>query len=68
MKLKDTLKIIATVLEMPRDRLRRLDLGAATDAQRAACEQLRNLAMKHKVGGSSDYMDQCAKVLRAVAK
>lgn len=57
------LEAIAGVLEAARDRLGRLDsYGMNYEAR----EALRSLAVKYEVGGARDYMDQCAKVARAV--
>ena len=57
------LQAIAGVLEAPRDRLGRLDISATRGHAR---EQLRLLAVRYGVSGSHDYMEQCAKVARAV--
>ena len=57
------LEVIAGVLECPRDRLGRLDIAAT---QGEAREALRLLAVKYGATGGKDYMDQCAKVARAV--
>lgn len=66
--LTQAVRVVAAVLEMPRDRLGRLDY-AATDEARAARERLRELAIHYAVPGSTDTMHQCAQVLRAaVAK
>lgn len=58
------LRVIAAVLEGPRDRLGRLD-RTATDESRDANETLRLLAVAYSVGGCTDAIDQCAKVARA---
>jgi hypothetical protein len=69
-QLIEALEAIAGVLEMPRDRLGRLDMGAAYgkdwDAAHTAREALRQLAMKYDATTAPDYMGQCAAVARAV--
>lgn len=66
--LAQAMRVVAAALEMPRDRLGRLDY-AATDEARAARERLRELAIHYAIPGSTDTMHQCAQVLRAaVAK
>lgn len=58
---------VAAMLEVPRDRLGRLD-PAATSAGIDARGKLRELAIRLKVGGSRDSLEQCAKVLRAAVE
>ncbi len=65
--LLDVVHVVAAVLEMPRDRLGRLE--ATDEPARAAREKLSVLALHYDIAnGGRDYMDQCAKVLRAAAK
>jgi hypothetical protein len=63
-ELVGVLSTIATVLEAPRDRLGRLDITFGTPAGDAR-EVLRKMAIEFGVAGSSDTMEQCAKVARA---
>lgn len=58
---------VASLLEVPRDRLGRLS-PSATDESRAAREAVRVLAVDYGVASGSDYMSQCAAVLRAALK
>ena len=57
--LEAALAVSAMLVDTPRDRLGRLDV-VATETR----ERVRQLAVKYKIE-SSDYMDQCGKVLRA---
>ena len=62
-KLREAAESVAAMLgDTPRDRLGRLDI-VATDTR----EAVRLLAVRYSVT-SGDYMDQCAKVLRAALK
>lgn len=58
------LSTIAAILEAPRDRLGRLDITYGTPAGEAR-EVLRSMAIAFEMSGSSDTMEQCAKVARA---
>lgn len=61
------LSVIATILEAKRDRLGRLDLSHMDSASAArAREVLGAFAIKFKVGGCTDVLEQCAKVARVV--
>jgi hypothetical protein len=63
-QIQEAAAAVAAVLEMSRDRLGRLE--QVSDADRAARETLRKLAVKYNATGQADYMAQCAAVLRAV--
>jgi len=63
--LEEALKVIAGVLECPRDRLGRLDIAATQGKER---EALRALAVRLNIDRAHDYMEQCAKVARAVLR
>lgn len=56
--------VIARILSVPRDRLGRLDF-VATEEARHAREMLRVLAVRYKVPGAHDHLEQAANVLRA---
>lgn len=66
--IRAVLSTIATVLEAPRDRFGRLEFYQATPEQIQARETIRLFAIKHKVGGAKDVLEQCALVARAVLK
>lgn len=67
-EIRAVLSTIATVLEAPRDRFGRLDFYKASGEQQQARETIRAFAIKHKVGGAKDVLEQCSLVARAVLK
>lgn len=65
--LRAVLWTIACLLEAKRDRLGRLDFSHMdSEASAQAREVLRAFALKYKVGGCADVLEQAAKVARAV--
>lgn len=59
-ELVEAMRAVAALLEGPRDRLGRLDISAGPIRER-----VRDLHKAYKCEGAKDYIDQCAKVLRA---
>jgi hypothetical protein len=67
--LRDLLRLVAVILEAPRDRLGRLDVDAydspqKLEARRLAAESFRELAVNNCLSGSQDRLEQIAKVIR----
>lgn len=61
------LTYLVDILETPRDRLGRLDFPQGVDPKhRKAQEKVRELAVAFQVGGCTDTMEQCAKVIRRI--
>jgi hypothetical protein len=61
-RLKEALEAIALALDVPRDRLGRLD------GEHDSAEPLRKLAVRYKTPGAQDRMDQSMHVARAALK
>jgi len=58
--LVEALEAVSDMLDLPRDRLGRLDV-----CSHPARERVRLLSVRYQCEPGKDYMDQCSKVLRA---
>lgn len=59
------LSIVIDVLNLPRDRLGRIDVMKDPEGHKKR-ELLRSLAIKYNAPPCRDILDQCAKVLQAL--